>query len=97
MLPIFFLLAGCYPIHQARTVDDRPGLAIMGAPENAILYIDGVEMGRAAQFDGYFKTLLLEPGTHHVEIHEGNTVIHSSDIFLGEGTRREIKLPGRKQ
>lgn len=111
------LIAGCaHPIERVRTVDDRPGLSVVGAPPGAILYVDGVEIGPAADFDGKpemvpgpgptgrksrrkvpGRVLLLEPGTHHVEIRDGKTVLRAVDIFLGEGTRREIKVFGGHQ
>lgn len=77
-----------------RTLDDKPGVYIIDPPSNTILYVDGLKVGHAADFNGQPNILVLEPGTHHVEIHKGDDVIHSSDIFLGEGTRREIKLSG---
>ena len=89
-------LSGCaYPAKQVSTVDDRPGIYVAGAPSEAVLFVDGIEMGRAAAFDGNPKILLLEPGTHRLKIIHGADVLLSQDVFLGEGTRRKITLPAR--
>lgn len=87
------LTACVYPNQQVLTVDDRPGLFVVGAPEDAILYVDGLEMGPSGRFDGQPNVLAVEPGTHRVEVRLGSRVLHSVDIFLGEGTRREIRVP----
>ena len=90
---LIFLLGGCvYPNQQVQTVDDRPGISIVGAPSGAILYIDGLEIGPAHRFDGNPNYLIIEPGKHHVEIRQGTELLHSVDIYAGEGTMREISL-----
>jgi hypothetical protein len=89
------MLIGCvYPNQQTTTVDDRPSLFVVGAPGDAILYIDRIEMGPSGKFDGQPNVLVLEPGTHHVEIRQGTRVLHTENVFLGEGTRRAIKVSG---
>ena len=88
------LLVGCvYPNQQVHTVDDRPGLYIAGAPADAILYVDGLEMGPASKFDGQPNVLILDPGTHRVEIRRGTRTLHSGVVFLGEGVKRQIIVP----
>ncbi len=89
---LLFLEACVYPNRQVQTVDDRPTLFVVDAPSNAILYVDRVEIGPAINFNGKPNILVLEPGTHYIEIRQGNNVLHSLDIFLGEGTNRVIKL-----
>jgi hypothetical protein len=92
---LILCLNGCvYANRQTHTVDDRPSLFVVNAPSNATLHVDGSEVGPASKFDGNPTILLLEPGTHHVEIRQESNVIRSLDVFLGEGTRREIRLPG---
>jgi len=47
------VFSGCaMPTTSVRTVDDRPTLAIKGAPEGAILFVDGLNMGLANQYSG---------------------------------------------
>jgi hypothetical protein len=91
------VLVGCYPVKQVNTIDDRPGIYVVDAPAGAILYIDGIEMGRAAKFDGNPTVLLVEPGTHRLKIVNDGVVLLSSEVFLGEGVHRKITLPSSGQ
>jgi len=66
---LMFLLAACsMPSTVVKTPDTRPSLAFEGAPEGAVLFLDGVRTGPASQYDGQPNVLLVEPGTHLVTI-----------------------------
>jgi len=78
-----FLFAGCsMPNTVVRTVDDRPTLAIKGAPAGAILYVDNISMGDAGQYDGDPTILTVEPGTHVVRVAVGNVTIYEQKVFV---------------
>lgn len=95
---LLIVIAGCaYPNRQVQTLDDRPSLTVVGAPPNAILYVDGLEIGPAHKYDGKPDVLSLNPGTHSVQIRNGTDVLRALEVFLGEGTHREIKLSGTNQ
>ncbi len=97
IIGLLFLIGACvYPDQQIQTTDDRPGLIIVGAPQDAVLFVDGLDMGLAHKYDGKPDVLLLNPGTHSVLIRRGDAVLRSLDVFLGEGTHREIKLSENK-
>jgi hypothetical protein len=89
-LALVFALCSCtMPTTTVRTVDDRPTLAFKGAPEGALLYIDGLNMGPVAQYnaepkDTYepTKVLTIEPGTHTVRVTVNNEVIYEQRIFV---------------
>ena len=82
-LAFVFILCSCsMPTTTVRTVDDRPSLAFKGAPEDAILYIDGLNMGPAGQYDGQSQVLTIEPGTHTVRVTVNNGVIYEQRIFV---------------
>ena len=62
-------LAACsMPTTTVRTTDTRPGIAIDGAPDGAILYVDGQRIGEANKYDGQPNVLVVEPGTHTVVV-----------------------------
>ena len=63
-----FLAACSMPSTVVKTPDTRPSLAFEGAPEGAILFLDGVRTGLANQYDGQPDVLRVEPGTHLVTI-----------------------------
>ena len=81
------LVVGCYPASEVRILDSRPRIAIKNAPDNAILYVDGLKMG-LAQPRGKWRggVLLVEPGRHRVEVKSNGEVLLSEDVFLGERT-----------
>lgn len=83
LLTLTFTLCSCaMPSTVVRTVDDRPTLAFKGAPDNAILFVDGINMGPAAQYDGDPKVLTVEPGTHNVIVNIGNEAIFEKRVFV---------------
>jgi len=83
LLAIVFALCSCtMPTTTVRTVDDRPTLAFKGAPEGALLYIDGLNMGGAAQYNGEPNVLTIEPGTHSVRVTLNNEVIYEQRVFV---------------
>jgi len=70
------------PTTTVRTVDDRPTLAFKGAPADALLYIDGLNMGPVAQYNAEPNVLTIEPGTHTVRVTVNNEVIYEQRIFV---------------
>jgi len=46
------LSACALPPTTVRTGSEQPSLVVKGAPSGTELYVDGLEMGPAAQFDG---------------------------------------------
>jgi hypothetical protein len=82
-LALVFALCSCsLPTTTVRTVDDRPTLAFKGAPEGALLYIDGLNMGPAGQYNGEPRVLTIEPGTHTVRVTVNDEVIYEQRIFV---------------
>jgi hypothetical protein len=68
-------------------------LAIMGAPPGAILLVDGVAAGVAARYDGVTGTLGLQAGVHQLEVRDpGVGTIYRSDVYIGSGETRTVKL-----
>jgi len=87
------LVTGCvYPTTGVRVTDDRPTLAIKGAPRDALLYVDGLSMGLARNFEGGSRVLLLEPGTHKIEVRSGGTILLSETVFLGSGAAKTLSV-----
>ena len=70
------------PNTVVRTVDDRPTLAIKGAPEGAVLFVDGLMVGPAANYNGDPNILTVEPGTHLVRIAIGSNVLYEQKVFV---------------
>lgn len=90
---IVALVGGCaYPSTGLRIPDERPSIAIEGAPGSAMLYVDGLEMGLAGNFDGARQVLLLESGKHRIEVIDRGETLLSETIFLGGGELRKLSV-----
>ncbi len=88
-------LTSCsYPTQMVRIPNDRPAIAIQGAPEDAILYVDGLSMGIAHYFNGKSRTLLLEPGTHSIKIVSQGRTILLETLFLGDSGVKTLSVGG---
>jgi hypothetical protein len=90
-LPLL-LLACAEPITVTRAVDNRPKLQVLGAPKGAVLFLDGKAVGEAAAYAGTPGVLLVEPGTHIVEVRLGETLLLSQKVYLGGGEQKTLQV-----
>ncbi len=84
-------LAACdvrYPTTTVEIADERPTIGFKGAPGGSQVFVDGIAMGAADQFDGSRETLMVEPGTHVVQVRHEGGVLLSERVYLGEGATR---------
>jgi len=86
-------LACATPVTVVRTVDDRPRLLLQGAPEGAMLLVDGKPVGKASAFSGNPGVCLVEPGVHLLEVRLGGQVLVSQKAFFGGGEQRTLVVP----
>ena len=93
------LLSACaLPQTTVRTGSTQPSLVVQGAPSNAVLFVDGLSMGPAQQFDGNPKVLAVLEGVHTLEVHQGSAVIFQEKALFSNGETHPIKLlPGATQ
>ncbi len=90
--PLLFL-ACATPVTVVRTIDDRPRLLLQGAPEGAILRVDGRPVGKASAFSGNPGVCQVEPGVHFLEVRLGDKVLVSQKVFFGGGEQRTVVVP----
>ena len=90
---LIVLLAACsMPSTAVKTPDTRPSLAFEGAPEGAVLFLDGVRTGLANQYDGQPNILRVEPGTHFVTIRGADgSVLLEQKVYV-ESELKTIKV-----
>jgi len=89
---MFFLAACSMPSTVVKTPDTRPGLAFEGAPEGAVLFLDGVRTGPANQYDGQPNILLVEPGTHRVTITGADGAVLLEQKVFVESELKTLKV-----
>jgi hypothetical protein len=82
------------PRTNVQVVEGRPKIMIKDAPKGALLFVDGASMGQADSYSGDPSVLMLEPGTHVIEVKAGDRLLLSQRIFLGGGELRTISMPG---
>ncbi|GAB6084054.1 hypothetical protein JCM30471_29680 [Desulfuromonas carbonis] len=85
MTIVFFvlLILGCsMPNTSVRSVDSRPSIIIKGTSENAALFVDGLNMGKAIIYNGNPKALNVLPGTHKITIIENDKIIYEKTVFV---------------
>lgn len=70
------------PSTVVRSVDSRPSLAVKGSSSTAELIIDGLNMGKAANYNGDPQILSVEPGTHRVLIIDNGAILYEQNIFV---------------
>ena len=89
------LLQGCsypYPA-KVEQKDSRPAIGITGAPEGALLFVDGLQMGSTGQYDGTNSVLLVESGKHLIEVKTtGGRVLLSETVFLSSSTTKILAV-----
>lgn len=89
------LLQGCHYPDAAKIEqkDSRPALGVVGAPAGAVVFVDGLEMGAASRFDGKKNVLLVESGTHLVEVKSANgQMLYSETLFLSGSTTKLLQV-----
>ncbi len=93
ILSIFIALtltACALPETGVRTGSPRPTLYIKGDVKGMDLFIDGIQIGLAEQFNGNPKVLVVEEGAHIVQIKKAGSVVHSEKTFVSNGESRAI-------
>jgi hypothetical protein len=89
------VLTGCaLPQTTVKSGSSQPGLIVKGAPAGSTLFVDGLAIGPAAQFDGKPKVLAVLEGVHQVEIRQGATVIFSEKTFSSSGETHTVTVLG---
>ena len=82
LLTISALGCNTYPTTKVSTVDSRPTLSFTGASPASVVFVDGIGMGPAAQYDGNPKVLVVTSGTHEVTVKEGSNTVFQQSVFV---------------
>lgn len=82
-------LAACaMPSTTVRSAESRPSPAVQGAPRGLQLFVDGNAVGDAGSYDGQPAVLVVEPGTHVVDVRDGSgAVLFRQTVFVESETK----------
>jgi hypothetical protein len=69
---------------------------VSGAPKDAVLLVDGIEVGPASQFSEDASVRIL-PGRHIVELKQGGRVIARREIFVDAQGIKTVDFSGTAQ
>ena len=96
MLRTFVILAcftlsacGAMPKHADIRADQATYLVLLDAPAGASVTVDGVF---TASQDDEGARYVIAPGTRHVEVFLGGNLLYEREVFIREGTTREIRV-----
>jgi hypothetical protein len=92
LLVVALLSACALPQTTVKTGSAPPTLIVKGAPAGSILFVDGLAMGNAAQYDGNPKTLAVLEGTHRVEVRLGSTLVYKEKAFASSGESHTVTV-----
>lgn len=82
ILVIVPFFAGCaMPVTSVHSVDTRPSISVKNAGTGAELFVDGVRMGRASDYNEPYR-LNLDAGTHRISIVEKGQTVFQQTIFI---------------
>lgn len=92
LIGVAMLSACTLPQTTVRTGSTAPGLIVAGAPAEATLYVDGLQMGQVSQFDGNPQVLTVLEGAHQVEVRLGATILYSNKVFVSNGETHTVRV-----
>jgi len=74
-----------------------PSLIVKGAPAGSTLFVDGLLVGPAPDFNGSPKVLAVLEGVHNVEVRSGAAVVFSEKVFVSKGETHVVRIVGGAQ
>lgn len=90
ILACFTLTAcGAMPKHADIRADEATYLVLLNAPAGSAVSVDGVI---TASQDEEGTRYVITAGTRHVEVYIGGSILYEREIFIQEGTTREIRI-----
>ena len=93
-IALLSLLPACtLPQTSVRSGSAQPTLLVKGAPTGAMLYVDGLSMGLAEQYNAAPNVLVVLQGVHQVEIRQGSNILYTEKVLASTGESHTIAMP----
>jgi hypothetical protein len=96
LIILLLCVSGCSWFHRKPHAPDPTELVVVGAPVGSMVFVDGVQAGRAKQVAKQPQEVEVAPGTHIVEVRVGDTVAYRENTYVTQGEKHVISvLSGR--
>ena len=93
LLALAAALACAYPESSTHGRTESPAIVVVGAPQDAVLVVDGITVGPAADYTGE-KSLTVLPGRHVVELQQAGRPLVKREIFVDSQGTKTIDFTG---
>jgi len=93
---LIFLSACSYPSTQTSSTNDEPTLVFEGSSPTAEVFVNGLNVGLASDYDGDPKSLIVPRGTHQLAVKDNGVTLLSQKIFVSDGAVKTFNLTGSK-
>jgi len=95
LIVLLVCVSGCNWFHR-KALPEPTELIVTGAPVGSIVFVDGVQFGKAKEVLNRPQELEVAPGTHTIEVRMGDTVAYRENTYVAQGDKRVIAvLSGR--
>jgi hypothetical protein len=92
---LFAMMLGCAAPRTTVRTDDQSGSVVFKVkPSNAIVWVDGRQVGPARSFDGSSSVLKLPPGIHIIGVTAPGRAPYETKIYLSDSQELiQVELP----
>jgi hypothetical protein len=73
-------------------VPDPTEIIVTGAAAGSMVFVDGMQIGKATALNDQTQVLNVAAGAHKVEIHVGDAVVYREDAYVGLGEHRIVRV-----
>ncbi len=92
---VLFLFGGCgLPQETRRGVGNEGFLNVFVTPNDAEVFLDGVRVGKAEQFEK--NPIELKSGTHKIEIKKAGYITEIQEVYAGNQSLHTLKVNLKK-
>ncbi len=88
-------MLGCAAPRTSVRTDDQSGSVVFKVkPRDAVVWVDGQQVGPARSFDGSSSVLKLPPGTHIIGLTAPGRIPYETKIYLSDSQELiQVELP----